>query len=241
MSIDISVKIEEIQQFCKSNANTLEYEKYNKYFKGEFDGVGIEQKVFIKQKNEWINKWNDSTTLSDYLDIGDCLFISGKFEEKSFIIHLIKSKREELDKDALNRIGSWYNSGITNWALCDVLCMLVLSIFIEDEIIKIKDLLPWTKSESEWQRRSVPVTLNELAKKSIDFNETITIIEPIMLDKSEYVQKGLGTLLRTLWKKHPYETETFLYKWKDKCARKIIQYATEKMDKEQKKKFKKVK
>ena len=60
-----------------------------------------------------------------------------------------------------------------------------------------------------------------------------------MKDKEEDVQKGLGTLLREIWKKQPEIAEEFLLKWKDKCGRKIIQYATEKMDKSQKVKFKK--
>jgi len=55
------------------------------------------------------------------------------------------------------------------------------------------------------------------------------------------VQKGIGTLLRSLWKKQPGEVEKFLLKWKDQCARLIVQYATEKMNKEQKKKFKRAK
>ncbi|MBC8488945.1 MAG: DNA alkylation repair protein [Bacteroidetes bacterium] len=62
-----------------------------------------------------------------------------------------------------------------------------------------------------------------------------------MLDESEDVQKGLGTLLRELWKKYPDETEDFLLKWKDDCGRLIIRYATEKMDKESNKRFKKSK
>ena len=62
-----------------------------------------------------------------------------------------------------------------------------------------------------------------------------------MEDNSEYVQKGLGTLLRELWKKESKKTEEFLYKWKDSCDRLIIRYATEKMDKEYKKKFRKSK
>ena len=69
----------------------------------------------------------------------------------------------------------------------------------------------------------------------------LPIIEPLMLDKSEYVQKGLGTLLRELWKKYPQQIEKFLLKWKDTCGRKIIQYATEKMDKEKRVLFRKSK
>lgn len=59
-----------------------------------------------------------------------------------------------------------------------------------------------------------------------------------MDDKEEDVQKGLGTLLREIWKKYPEVAESFLLKWKNSCGRKIIQYATEKMDKEYKAKFK---
>jgi len=62
-----------------------------------------------------------------------------------------------------------------------------------------------------------------------------------MLDDSKYVQKGIGTLLRGLWKIYPLEIEEFLFKWKDQCGRLIIQYASEKMDKEYRKKFRKAK
>ncbi len=69
----------------------------------------------------------------------------------------------------------------------------------------------------------------------------LPLIQPLMLDDSEYVQKGIGTLLRGLWKTFPVEIEEFLLKWKDQCGRLIIQYSTEKMDKEYRKKFRKVK
>jgi hypothetical protein len=62
-----------------------------------------------------------------------------------------------------------------------------------------------------------------------------------MEDAEEDVQKGLGTLLREIWKKFPELAEGFLLKWKNKCGRKIVQYATEKMDKEYRLKFKKEK
>jgi len=104
-------------------------------------------------------------------------------------------------------------------------------------------LKEWNNSQSEWQRRAVPVLFVELSKLKFDFkiDKALSTIEPLMEDNSEYVQKGLGTLLRELWKKEPKETEKFLYKWKDKCGRLIIRYATEKMDKEYRKNFRKAK
>lgn len=60
-----------------------------------------------------------------------------------------------------------------------------------------------------------------------------------MSDNEKVVHQGLGWFLRKAWEKHPQETEAFLLKWKDRCARLIIQYATEKMIPEQKVLFKK--
>jgi 3-methyladenine DNA glycosylase AlkD len=119
--------------------------------------------------------------------------------------------------------------------------MLVLSSFLIDKVISFSQLKTWTNSDSEWKRRAVPVTLAELIKKDLKPSDAIPLIEPLMIDSSEYVQKGIGTLLRGLWKIHPKEIEAFLLRWKNKCGRLIIQYATEKMDKESRKKFKKEK
>ena len=102
-------------------------------------------------------------------------------------------------------------------------------------------LKTWNDAESEWQRRAVPVTLVEMIKPGLKASEAIKAIEPLMMDKSVYVQKGLGTLLRGLWKNQPDEIEAFLLKWKDQSPRMIYQYATEKMDKEYRKKFRKAK
>jgi 3-methyladenine DNA glycosylase AlkD len=117
--------------------------------------------------------------------------------------------------------------------------MLVLREFICNKIIEPKDFINWTKSESKWKRRAVPVTFYEVIKKDHSPESILSVIEKLMEDSEEDVQKGLGTLLREIWKKQPIIAETFLLKWKNTCGRKIIQYATEKMDKSQKAKFKK--
>ncbi len=58
-----------------------------------------------------------------------------------------------------------------------------------------------------------------------------------MLDKSKFVQKGIGTLLRGLWKKYPKIIEEFLMKWKNDCGRLIVQYSLGKMEVEKRRKF----
>jgi len=234
-------KIKEIRTFCESNSDAEIIKKYSRYFKGGFDGYGIEQKLFEAQRDRWIDEWKSDMTLKKYLDLGDILMKSGKFEEKSLAIAFLNSERKDYSLSTFDRIGNWFDYGISDWATTDVLCMLVLSSFLIDEVISFDKLKEWTKSDSEWKRRSVPVTLVQLVKKGLKTKTAFGVIEPVMLDESEYVQKGIGTLLRELWKIHPTQVEDFLMKWKDKCGRLIVRYATEKMDKEYRKRFRKKK
>ncbi len=233
------LKHREIIEFCNSNRDEAVIKKYSRYFKEGYDAYGIDSKILETQKNKWLDSWKKEMTISDYLDLGDLLISTGKFEEADYAIQFIASKKNEFTIETFDRIGKWLENGIQNWANTDVLCMLVLSEFICNEIIESKDFVNWTKSNSKWKRRAVPVTFYEVIKKGISPESFFPVIENLMEDKEEDVQKGLGTLLRESWKKQPDLVEAFLLKWKDKCGRKIIQYATEKMDKSQKVKFKK--
>ena len=237
----IDKKFKEIRDFCIKNSKQSNIDKYSRYFKDGFDGYGIDQKVYEAQRDLWIADWKNEMTIDKYLELGDKIMQIGKYEEISFVISFLKSERENYTETTFDRIGNWFDIGISNWANTDVLCMLVISSFLIDRIIEFNKLKEWTTSNSEWKRRAVPVTLVELIKKDLKPENAFLLIEPLMLDDSEYVQKGIGTLLRGLWKTYPVEIEKFLLKWKDQCGRLIIQYATEKMDKEYRKKFRKVK
>ena len=239
----IDSKVKEIRDFCKTNSNPDIIKKYQRYFKEGYDGYGIDDKIFKEQIGKWIEQWKDEMTIESYLSLGDELMKNGRFDEKHVAINFLKSSRQDFSKVTFNRIGNWFDYGINNWATTDVLCMSVLSILLFDKVISYNDLKTWIDAESEWKRRAVPVALVELDKLTNDLKpfESIELVEPLMLDNSEYVQKGIGTLLRGLWKKYPADIEIFLMKWKDKCGRLIIQYSTEKMDKEHKMNFRKSK
>jgi 3-methyladenine DNA glycosylase AlkD len=237
----IDSKIKEIREFCETNSDPEIIKKFQKYFKEGYDGYGIDKNVAENQIENWNEKWKDEMTIENYLTLGDELMKNGRYDEKNLAITFLKTKRTDYSKDTFNRIGKWFDYGINNWATTDVLCWFVISSLLVDKVIDFEDLKSWNDSASEWKRRAVPVALVELYKIKKDLKpvEALEIIEPLMLDDSEYVQKGIGTLLRELWKKYPYQIEEYLIKWKDKCGRLIVQYSTEKMDKEYRKKFRK--
>jgi 3-methyladenine DNA glycosylase AlkD len=229
-------RITAIREFCLAHAKPENVAKFSRYFKEGFNGYGIDQKTFDKQRDQWLREWDGN--LDYWLDLGDRLMPEGKYEEKSFAISFVASCRSHYNTNTFQRIGRWFEQGVDNWATTDVLCMLVLSQMLEDRIITPQILAEWNTAASQWQRRAVPVALYELAKKKgIPAGDVFQVVAPLMHDQSEYVQKGIGTLLREIWKTFPAETEDFLMMWKDTCGRLIVQYATEKMDKEEKKKF----
>lgn len=77
----------------------------------------------------------------------------------------------------------------------------------------------------------------ELLRPASDVRPLLRFIDSMMLDDDRFVQQGLGWLLREAWKRRPKPVESFLLKWKESAPRKIYQYATEKMAKEQKEKY----
>ncbi len=239
----IQSKLKEIRAFCESNSDPDIIKKYQRYFKEGYDGYGINDKVFKQQIEVWTEQWKDEMTIENFLELGDELMKNGRFDEKHAAINFLKASRKDFSKETFDRIGKWFDYGINDWATTDVLCMLILSSLLVDRVIGYDDLKTWIDPNSEWKRRAVPVALVEYNKLTKDLApaEAIEVVEPLMLDNSEYVQKGIGTLLRELWKKHPNGIEHFLMKWKNECRRLIIQYSTEKMDKEYRKRFRRSK
>ena len=231
----------EIVEFCLANSDEAVIKKYSRYFKEGYDAYGIDTKALETQKTKWLADWEEEMTINDYLALGDLLISTGKFEEANFAFYFIFSKKDEFTPETFKRVGKWLENGIQNWASTDVLCMMVLSVFIFDGVVQPKDFTEWTTSKSRWKRRAVPVTFVEAIKKKYKAEPFLPVIEKLMLDEEQDVQKGLGTFLREVWKKQPDLAEAFLMKWKDQCGRKIIQYATEKMDKTGKAKFKRSK
>ena len=80
-----------------------------------------------------------------------------------------------------------------------------------------------------------------LLKSTGDYAPLLAFIEPLMLDSERVVHQGLGWFLREAWKLKKRPTESFLSKWKNEAPRLIYQYATKKMPKEEKQRFKKKK
>lgn len=237
----IDARFLEIRKFCEKNADPEIVKKYSRYFTEGYDAYGLDTEKYEAQRDRWLEKWGKDLTLDDFIRLGDKLVATGKYEEASFAVGFIYSMTDKFTADTFEKLGSWLEKGIVNWAHTDVLAGKALSHFITHNIVGLEALKKWIESPSKWKRRSVPVMLIDALKTAIPLQKLFKAIEPLMLDDDKFVQKALGWFLREAWKVHPQETEDFLLKWKDACGRIIVQYATEKMAKEYKAKFRREK
>jgi 3-methyladenine DNA glycosylase AlkD len=111
--------------------------------------------------------------------------------------------------------------------------MWILPDLMSQGWIQQDDFRSWLTSEYTFQRRCVPVTLIRSLKTTPDLNVLFNFIEPLVSDPEREVHQGVGWFLREAWKINRAVTEAFLMKHKNTAPRLIIQYATEKMTKEE--------
>jgi 3-methyladenine DNA glycosylase AlkD len=233
---------DEVRAYCIAHADPVLVRKYAKFFKEGYDAYGIDHKdpSWESQNKEWAARLRAAGPTA-YLDAGDILTRTGKYEEASAAILCAAAMRDRYTPAAFKRIGTWFEGGIRNWGHNDGICSLVLGPFLTDGVVDIDTLAEWRTSEFKYKRRAVPVAMLPLLDERADYGPMFDVIEPLMTDPERVVQQGVGWFLREAWKRQPKATEQFLMKHKETGARLIFQYATERMTPADRERFRRTK
>ncbi len=225
----------DIKEFCVKNADEEIVKKYSRYFKDGFNGYGLHKDLIPDKIKEYKGQsWCDIELV---YEVSKLLVPEEKFELPSFAINLLNEFAKEFDYKTFQVLESWFSIGINNWAHTDGVVQYFFPVFWKKEIIKLEELSDWRKAENKFQRRCVPVAMIKLLKHDSNLPKLFDFIDSMMMDTEREVHQGLGWFLRECWKRDRNLTEEFLLKWKNDCARLIIQYATEKMTKEERIQF----
>lgn len=228
--------LQEIESFCKTNQNPEIVKKYARYFKGDHDAWGVTFELTREKAKEILSR--PDANLDLMLETSFLLLKSPKYEETSFAILLVMGYQKQFTKETFRTVEKWFQTGINNWAHTDFICGEMIQVFFKKKLVTIRDFSGWRTAENKFQRRAVPVSFIKQLKTTDNFKPFFDFIDPMMMDPEREVHQGLGWFIREAWKKQPEPAEVFLMKWKEKAARLIFQYATEKMIPEQKLKFK---
>jgi 3-methyladenine DNA glycosylase AlkD len=226
-----------IHRFGLANENPALVAKYSRYFKGGlYDAYGLG----IPQVESLVNELLAVSGMTPALIRETSLLLveSTKYEMTAMAIRLMLTYHKEWTVADFQTVEKWFSVGISNWAHTDYICGEMMNLFFKKGIADLEAISNWRTAKNKFQRRAAVVALIKPMKLSADFTPWFTFIEPMMHDPEREVHQGLGWFLREAWKKQPEVTEQFLSRYRETAPRLIFQYATEKMTKEGKERFK---
>ncbi len=235
---ELDPRQEEIFGFCEAylfaHENPAYVSKQARYFTENYDAFGLNDDELRELRDSLLDRFNPS--VCELAELAYHFLATGKYEFGSLGLMLLKKHRPRFERCVFDQIKRCLDEVVQNWAHSDVIATKITPVLLELNVATLEDFAPWRFSDSHWTRRVSAVTLlylrnHQPAEQLLDF------VQPLMQDQLRPVQQGVGWFLRELWKINPREVEDFLFANKDTAPRLIIQYATEKMNKDKKKRF----
>jgi 3-methyladenine DNA glycosylase AlkD len=150
----------------------------------------------------------------------------------------------------LNRFKKYFNEEIVDvirkeyaehchtWSHCDSTCVRLLGPFLGkkgNDALAMKTINEWSNSDNLWIKRASMVILLKITMMRKDFDENFVfeLVERMLkYSEANYIEKGIGWLLKTCSKYNPEVIIDYLSKNKENLSRLILRYASEKLPKE---------
>jgi 3-methyladenine DNA glycosylase AlkD len=157
------------------------------------------------------------------------LFRSGISEESWIAANWAYWIRKQFTPDDFKIFERWVNEYVHNWAACDTLCNHAVGSLVEMYPQNINGLKKWAKSKKRWFKRAAAVTLIIPAKQGKFLQDIFEIVDILLLDPDDMVQKGYGWMLKEAGRTHQKEVFGYVMKNKAVMPRTALRYAIEKM------------
>ena len=146
--------------------------------------------------------------------------------KKNFKIEIVDIIREE------------YSEYCHTWSHIDSTCVRLLGPFLGkkgNESLAIKTINEWADSSNLWIKRGSMVIMLKITmiKKDFDENYVFELVNKMVTySDANYIEKGIGWLLKTCSKYKPDVIIDYLVENKDILSRLVLRYASEKLPKE---------
>ncbi|RKY55500.1 MAG: hypothetical protein DRP89_03180 [Candidatus Neomarinimicrobiota bacterium] len=214
----------------KESANPDEAKTQRRFFKSkekiEILGLNADQQQSVGKfiYKQICNIWS----IDEAIDFVELLISQPELEAKLVSIIFLKNYINDLRPDIQNRIKKWLLCNYcNNWEIVDSLCLSIMASLINKYPEIIPELLDWSKSANLWVRRASIVSLVKLAGHGEKLDVVYSLIEQLLSDTNDLIQKPNGWLLREAGKKDPERLEQFLLKHNSAIPRVTVRYAIE--------------
>jgi len=160
-------------------------------------------------------------------------------EEQKFAgFFFLNRFKKQFNENIVNIIREEYSEYCHTWSHCDSTCVRLLGPFLGkkgNETLAIKTINNWSDSDNLWIKRASMVILLKITMMKKDFDEdyVFKLVEKMLkYSEANYIEKGIGWLLKTCSKYKPEVIVEYLSKNKKNMSRLILRYASEKLPKE---------
>ncbi len=160
-------------------------------------------------------------------------------EEKNFAgFFFLNRFKKQFNENIVNIIREEYSEYCHTWSHCDSTCVRLLGPFLGkkgNETLAIKTINNWSDSDNLWIKRASMVILLKITMMKKDFDEdyVFKLVEKMLkYSEANYIETGIGWLLKTCSTDKPEVIVEYLSKNKKKLSRLILRYASEKLPKE---------
>ncbi|MBX3053084.1 MAG: DNA alkylation repair protein [Caldilineaceae bacterium] len=123
---------------------------------------------------------------------------------------------------------------IADWEICDQLAIVIGAPLVDDNPLRVADLVDWTGSPNPWRRRFTVATaaaLNQKGRSNVP--ATLQICTHLLQDEEPIVRKAVGWALREASKKDSRAVFGFLYEQRTTTERSILREGSDKLPAEQ--------
>jgi len=177
-------------------------------------------------------------TYQDAIEIFKTLTKSNVEEEKFAAFFFLNRFKKKFNEGTINLFRVEYAKHCHTWSHCDSTCVRVIGPFLgkrgNEELAK-KTIDIWSNSDNVWIKRASMVILLKITMIRKDFDEAFVfeLVEKMLkYSKANYIEKGIGWLLKTCSKYKPEVIIDYLSKNKKNLSKLILRYASEKLPKE---------
>jgi 3-methyladenine DNA glycosylase AlkD len=160
-------------------------------------------------------------------------------EEQKFAgFFFLNRFKKHFNEQIVHIIREEYSNYCHTWSHCDSTCVRLLGPFLGkkgNEVLALNTIDDWSNSNNLWIKRASMVILLKITmmRKDFDENYVFELVEKMLkYSKENYIEKGIGWLLKTCSKYKPQVIIDYLSKNKKNLSRLILRYASEKLSKE---------
>lgn len=233
--------IQEIRTYLKNNSTHLTFEQKSRMYKilnsdnPNFVAYGNKHsdiEKFIRELNSKFQLNYDEAS-----EIFKILIKTDVHDEKIAGIFLLNRFKKDFNKETVDMIQELIPSNFDSWAITDTTMIRVIGPFLGkkgNEELARKIIAAWSISNNLWVRRASLVILLKIVMIKKEFSErcVFRFVEKMLSSPEDYIQKGIGWLLKTCSKYNPDIISQYLMRNKGKLPRLILRYASEKLPKE---------